>query len=91
MNNELSSIKSRLLVFVKEIEQMTGSEREKLSPHVRHFNDIISFIDWKLEILTKVCPFEWTGYNTDAERTVSVLPEKDFSEKESVSAGFIGG
>lgn len=89
MYNELSGMKSRLLDFVREIEQMTGPEREKLDSHIPHFRVIADFIDWKLEILTKVCPFEWTGY-TGVERTVSVLPEKE-NEKETVSGGYIGG
>ncbi len=91
MYKELSGMKSRLLGFVTEIEQMTGSEKDILKSHIPHFREIVNFIDWKLEILTKVCPFDWTGYASDVERTASVGVQKEPLEKEPVSGGYIGG
>ncbi|MEW6587203.1 MAG: hypothetical protein AB1442_16530 [Nitrospirota bacterium] len=91
MYNELSGMKSRLLGFVREIEQMTEPEKEVLKSHIPHFREIVNFIDWKLEILTKVCPFDWTGYAGEVERTVSVRVQEEMPEKEPVAGGYIGG
>jgi hypothetical protein len=88
--NELSGMKSRLLGFVKEIEGMKGREREMVESHIPHFHDIIRTIDWKLEILTKVCPFEWSGF-AGVERTASVLADEDLSREQTVSGGYGGG
>lgn len=88
---ELFAMKSRLLGFVREIEQMTEPEKEQLKSHIPHFRDIVNIIDWKLEILMKVCPSEWTGYAHDVESTVSVRIPEEVPEKEQVSAGYFGG
>ena len=89
MYKELSGMKSRLEGFVHEIEHMRGPEAEVLKPHISHFKDIVRTIDWKLEILTRVCPFDWTGY-AGVEKTVSVRVE-ELPEKELVGAGYLGG
>jgi len=89
MYRELSGMKSRVEGFVHEIEHMKGPEGEVLKPHISHFQDIARTIDWKLEILTRVCPFEWSGY-TNVERTASVFVE-ELPEKETIGAGYLGG
>ncbi len=88
---ELSAMKSKLLGFVREIEQMTGPAKEELKSHIPHFHDIVNAIDWKLEILMKVCPSDWTGYARDIESTASVPVQEELPEKEEVSGGYIGG
>ena len=87
---ELSGMKTRLLDFAREIEQMKGPERETLNPHIQHFRDIANTIDWKLEILTKVCPLEWSGYAGEVEKTASVQVREEF-EEEPVAGGYLGG
>ena len=90
MYSELSGMKSKLLGFVKEIEGMKGPEKETLKSHISHFEDIIRTIDWKLEILTRVCPFEWAGYS-GIERTASVRVDEELSREQLVSGGYGGG
>jgi hypothetical protein len=91
MYKELSDMKTRLLGFVREIEQMKGPEKALLESHIPHFREIVNFIDWKLEILTKVCPFDWTGYAGDVERTASVQMQEGQPEKEPIAGGYLGG
>lgn len=88
--NDLSGMKSRLLGYVKEVEEMKGPEREMLKPHVAHFHDIIRTIDWKLEILARVCPFEWTGF-AGVEKTASVPADEALTQEQLVSGGYGGG
>lgn len=87
---ELTEMKARVLSLVSDVEQMEGPEKEQLRPHITHFQDIAKMIEWKLEILTKVCPFDWTGFEGDVESTVSVRLSEP-AEKEVVAGGFIGG
>ncbi len=90
MYSELSDMKSRLLVFVRDIEHMEGPGKELLRSHISHFQDIIRTIDWKLEILTRVCPFEWAGYS-GVENTASVRVDEELSREQVVSGGYGGG
>jgi hypothetical protein len=90
MYRELSEMRFKLIGFVKDIERMKGPEKELVKSHVAHFVDLIKAIDWKLEILTKVCPFEWAGYK-EAERTASVRMDEEFTEKLPIGAGNFGG
>ena len=87
---ELSGMKSRLLGFINEIESMNGPDKEMLMTHIPHYQDVINTIDWKLEILTKVCPHDWTGFK-DVETTASVRLEAGPREKDEVSGGYLGG
>lgn len=89
--NQLSAMKSTMLGFITDIEQMTGPEKEMLKSHIPHFRDIVNTIDWKLEIFMKICPFDWAGYATDVESVASVHLEEELPEKELISGGYIGG
>ncbi len=88
MYNELSDMKARILEFADEIDHMQGHQKETLLPHAQHFRDIARTIEWKLEILTKVCPFDWAGYRGDVEKISSV---QETSEKDVVAGGYLGG
>jgi hypothetical protein len=86
----LTDMKSRALDLVRYIEDMKGEEKEIVKSHITHLREIASFIDWKLEILTKVCPADWTKYSQGAEDLVSVkVPEK--FDREYGAAGDMGG
>lgn len=90
MYRELSDMRTRLSGFVNEIEHMKGKEKVSLQSHVAHFQDLIRAVDWKLEILTRVCPYEWSGYG-DVEKTASIRVDEDFVKRESIGAGNVGG
>jgi hypothetical protein len=68
---------------------MQEPEKEMLKSHIGHLRDIANTIDWKLEILTKVCPADWTKYSKGAESASVKVPEK--FEKEYAAGGDIGG
>ena len=90
MYTELVDMKKKLLDFVSEIEHMKGPDRESLEYQIPHFQDMARTIEWKLEILTRVCPFEWAGY-PDVEKTASIRVDEEFVQKEVIGAGNIGG
>src|SRR5208337_4454033 len=88
--DELTDMKSRALDLVGCIEHMKGEEKELVKSHISHLRDIANLIDWKLEILTRVCPADWTKYSKGAENVVSVKVSEEF-DREFAAAGDMGG
>ena len=92
---ELTDMKSRLLNLIETIDKMKGRDKEIVSgshdhgthDHISHLRDIANTIDWKLEILTKVCPADWMKYAAGAESVSVKVPEKF----EDVAFGDFGG
>jgi hypothetical protein len=87
--DELSDMKSRTLALVGCIEEMKGEEKEMVKSHITHLRDIANLIEWKLEILTKVCPADWTKYSKGAENVSVKVPEE--FDHEFAAAGDVGG
>ncbi|MHA2218858.1 MAG: hypothetical protein ACXADW_19720 [Candidatus Hodarchaeales archaeon] len=87
---ELFHMKIKLGKFASIIEQGKGKNTQELLPYVRHLREIDSFIDWKVEILNKVSPVEWSKFGQDIEGEVSV-PPIDLTDTDQPSGGFIGG
>ncbi len=88
---ELSAIKAKLLEFIEQITLFEGKERKMLASHDDHLREIIKIIDWKLEILTRVCPYDWKGLSGDFERTGSVPAEETSKSVKEFSGGYVGG
>ncbi|MBI5057546.1 MAG: hypothetical protein HZB61_13110 [Nitrospirae bacterium] len=83
---ELSDIKSRLGGLVNEIEYMEGKDKKVLSSHMRHLNELIESVEWKMEIFSKSCPIDWSKFGVESETTSSVpLTDSD------VPGGYAGG
>lgn len=91
--DDLSGMKSKLLGLIEDIDLMQGRDKEHVSSHARHLRDIANTIDWKLEILTKVCPTDWMRYAEGAERASVRAPEKSEFDREGeiLSPGNVGG
>jgi len=92
---ELTDMKARLNNLIETIDTMQGRNKELVNgphdhgshDHISHLRDIADTIDWKLEILTKVCPADWMKYAANAERVAVKVPEKF----ENVALGDFGG
>lgn len=67
-----------------------GRESGVFREHDRHLEDLEEYIDWKLQILTTACPFEWSGLGEDVESVVSVR-QPESSVAAEVSGGDMGG
>jgi hypothetical protein len=87
--SELFNMKTRLVEFVTQIEHMEGKEKFMINPFVRHLNELINTIDWKLEIFTKACPVDWSKYIRGVESTVSVSTET--TRESEPAGGYVGG
>ena len=89
--SELSSIKDNLGSFVDQIEFMDGKGENLFCSHVKHLNELISNIDWKMEIFSKQCPVDWKNFGKESESSVSVPTLESLKEKDFPSGGYAGG
>lgn len=85
---ELHDMRERLLHLK---EAVGGSESEK-AVHDRfesHLDELIKAMDWKIQVLSHSCAYNWKG-SAEFEENVQVgeaerLPDKEFSP------GYVGG
>jgi hypothetical protein len=66
-----------------------GADEERRTAQERHLTDIAEYLDWKLQILTTACPFEWKGLGEGVQDIVSVSTT-DRSDTE-LAGGYTGG
>ena len=86
--DELQKTNSTLDHFISTIVRTDGKTRETLDPYLRHLEEIRKFIEWKMEIFSKVCPADWQKHNLDFESTASVKAD---DENDFPAGGFVGG
>jgi hypothetical protein len=84
-------MKDSLNAFLTQIDLMGGKEKGVLNSHVKHLNDLIQTIDWKLEIFSKECPVDWSNFGKKSESTASVPLSESWKESDFPSGGFAGG
>jgi hypothetical protein len=88
--NELSGMKTRIDAMKENLARAYGAGSTVYEVHSRHLGELADFVEWKLQILTKVCPFEWKGMDKDAESTVSVSSPENMVGPD-FSGGYVGG
>lgn len=90
MYTKLEGVKDHIVAMRKDVAKTFGKESELFRSHDRHLLDIAEYVDWKLQILVKACPFEWHGADKGIEPRASVKsPEKQKGPE--FSGGYIGG
>jgi hypothetical protein len=89
--SKLSDMKSRLLDFTGQIDQMKEPEKKALESHIPHLQEIANTIDWKLEVLLRACPYDWREFDKEYESSSSVPTPETQGEDEGVGGGFVGG
>ncbi len=67
-----------------------GRDSDVFRSHDRHLGDLEEYIDWKLQILTTACPFEWKGLGESVESVVSVAQPESMTAADA-SGGYLGG
>ncbi len=90
VSNELAAMKAKINELREDVKRVYGAGNELTLTHERHLCELEDFIDWKLQILMKVCPMDWKGLDKDIETTVSVEPVEKMPEAD-FSGGYIGG
>ncbi len=84
---ELSGMKKRI-IELRDNARNQGAKDQATGTFERHLNELADEIEWKLQILSHACPYDWKG-SEDFERAVQVNAAKtgDFD----FSPGYIGG
>ncbi len=90
LNSELSGMKIRIDALRDDVKNAFGAETEVFRAHEQHLVELANIIEWKLQILMKVCPFDWKGRDKDVESSVSVSRPEKFAGPE-ISGGYLGG
>ncbi len=87
--SELDGMKKKLLAMRDDLARTYRSEGETFGLYERHLCELVEQIDWKLQILSHACSYDWKGSTEYAENIVSVGPAEispiDFA------GGYIGG
>ncbi len=87
---ELSGMKKRILDMREDLARTYGTETRVFGMYERHLRELADQIEWKLQILSHACPYDWQGSVEYAENTVSVGPVEKGPEVE-FSGGYLGG
>jgi len=87
---ELTFIKNQIAALKDTARQALGTGSEMFKIQDRHLTELVEYVDWKLQLLTKACPFEWKATDEDIDYDVSVQDARpgigpDFS------GGYVGG
>lgn len=89
--SELAGMKETLGSFLAQIDLMEGKDQTVLNSHVKHIDELIRTIDWKMEIFSKECPISWKTLGKESEDTTSVPASETFKSRDFPSGGFAGG
>lgn len=87
---ELAGMRMKILTMTDELSTTYGEETAPFNTFKRHLGELADQIEWKLQILSHACPYEWKGSKEKVESTVSVR-EPDIAQGPDFSGGYVGG
>ncbi len=87
---ELSGMEKRILDMREDLARTYGAETKVFGMYERHLRELADQFEWKLQILSHACPYDWQGSVEYAENIVSVGPMEKGPEVE-FSGGYLGG
>jgi len=85
----LSGIKVKLLAMRDDLARTSGVETNVFGLFDRHLCELVDQVEWKLQILSHACPYDWKGSSEYEENTVSVGPAE--KTPADFSGGYLGG
>lgn len=86
---ELNMVKDRIVALRGSLVRDYAGEEKVLGVYERHLSELIEQIDWKIQIMSHSCAYDWKGSNEYDENTVSVGPAEKTAE--DFSPGYLGG
>lgn len=87
---ELTEMRLRLLTMNDELALTYGADSEPYKTYKRHIVELADQIEWRLEILSHACPFDWAGSREKVETVVSV-GQTEAATGPDFSGGYVGG
>ncbi len=88
--NDLSDMRKKIETLRMDARKAYGPDSPVTHEHERHLEELASMIEWKLQILMKICPFDWKGADEGVETVVSVESNEKTTGPE-FSGGYVGG
>jgi hypothetical protein len=86
---ELSVMKTRIDDMRDNLELAYGVKNDLFVMFDRHLRELSEQIEWKLQILSHTCPYDWKGSVEYVENTTSVGPVD--KKNDDFSPGYLGG
>ena len=87
---ELSGMKKKILDMRDDLARTYGADTKVFGMYERHLRELADQIEWKLQILSHACPFDWKGSTEYNDNVVSVGPAEKAPEID-FSGGYLGG
>jgi hypothetical protein len=87
----LSDVKKKIEALRGDLTRTDKGDDKLTGLYERHLGELIDQVEWKLQIMSHACPYDWAG-SAEAEydeNTVSVGPAEKFET--DFSGGYIGG
>jgi len=88
----LSDVKDKIVALRDHLTRDYAGDKKMLAVYERHLSELADQVEWKLQIMSHSCSYDWKGseeYNEHGDTTVSVGPA-DKAEEE-FSPGYLGG
>jgi hypothetical protein len=88
----LSHVKDKIVALRNHLIRDYAAEGKMLTVYERHLSELVDQIDWKLQIMSHSCSYDWKGseeYDERGDNTVSVGPAEKTGEE--FSPGYLGG
>lgn len=86
---ELHDMRARL-EHMREAAGKSESEIEVIDRFQSHLDDLINAVDWKIQVLSHSCSYEWQG-SAEYEDKVQVEETEKKSTDKEFSPGYVGG
>lgn len=88
--SELSDMRTRIMAMQDSLNRMYEPQNDLVRTFGRHLRELADQIDWKLQILSHACPYDWKGSSDYEDNIVSVGPSSNAPVTE-FSGGYLGG
>lgn len=87
---ELAAMRMKILMMSDDLSMAYGDDSQPNHMFKRHLGEIADQIEWKLQILSHACPYDWKGSKEEVESTVSVN-QTEAGVGPDFSGGYVGG
>jgi hypothetical protein len=88
--SELEAMRLKLMAITDELGMTYGEDSQPFAAYKRHLTELADQIEWKLQILSHACPYEWKGSAGNVTSSVSV-PQPEIAPGPEFSPGYVGG
>ena len=87
---KLDGMKNGIMEMRDDLSRAYGPESATFTVFDRHLCELAEQIEWKLQILSHACPYDWKGSAEYGDNIVSVGPIENAPAPE-FSGGYLGG